>query len=72
MPDMMAPVPKLTPRERQMMGAVARGCSNREIAGELGLSQQTVKNQLSVLFQKLHVRNRLQLAIYAQRHGLHP
>lgn len=62
---------QLTPREREVVRALARGCSNREIAAELGLSEQTVKNQLTVVFEKLHVKNRLELALYALKHGLH-
>jgi DNA-binding NarL/FixJ family response regulator len=62
---------KLTPRERELVRGITRGRSNREIASELGISEQTVKNQLTVVFQKLHIKNRLELAVYAIRHGLH-
>lgn len=62
---------KLTPRERELVRGITRGHSNREIAAELGISEQTVKNQLTVVFQKLHIKNRLELAVYAMRHGLH-
>lgn len=62
---------KLTPREREIVRGITRGHSNREIASELGISEQTVKNQLTVVFQKLHIKNRLELAVYAMRHGLH-
>jgi len=62
---------KLTPRERELVRGISRGRSNREIASELGICEQTVKNQLTVVFQKLHIKNRLELAVYAMRHGLH-
>jgi two-component system nitrate/nitrite response regulator NarL len=59
--------PLLTPRERQVVAAVAAGFSNRRIAKKLGIREQTVKNQLSVILQKLHVRTRLELAVLAMR-----
>lgn len=62
---------KLTPREREIVRSIARGRTNREVAEDLGISEQTVKNQLTVVFQKLHVKNRLELAVYAMRHGFH-
>jgi DNA-binding NarL/FixJ family response regulator len=67
----MPHIQKLTPREREIVRAIAHGRTNREVAENLGLSEQTVKNQLSVVFQKLHVKNRLELAVYVMRHGLH-
>lgn len=57
--------PRLTPRDRDLIRAIRRGFSNREIATELGISQQTVKNQLTMLYDKLNVRGRLQLALRA-------
>ena len=62
----------LTARELQLVRGITRGHSNREIAAELGISEQTVKNQLTVVFQKLHIKNRLELAVYALKNGLHP
>ena len=61
---------RLTARERQLVAAVVDGCTNREIAVRYGVSEQTVKNQLSVLFQKIGVSSRLGLAMYAVRHRL--
>lgn len=61
---------RLTRREKALVLAVVDGCSNREIARRFGLSQQTVKNQLCVLFQKMGVSSRLELAMQAVRHGL--
>jgi DNA-binding NarL/FixJ family response regulator len=67
----MAHSHKLTDREREIVKGIAHGRTNREVAADLGISEQTVKNQLTVVFQKLHVKNRLELAVYAMRHGLH-
>jgi len=61
---------RLSPRERQIVAAVARGLNNRDIAAAAGIAPQTVKNHLSSIFQKLEVRSRLQLAILALQHGL--
>lgn len=53
----------VTARETAVLEAVARGQSNREIADRLGIKEQTVKNHVSVLMQKLQVRNRVRLAV---------
>jgi DNA-binding NarL/FixJ family response regulator len=55
--------PKLTGRETAVLSAVAAGYSNREIGLQLGIGEQTIKNYVSVLIQKFHVRNRVQLAV---------
>jgi DNA-binding NarL/FixJ family response regulator len=60
----------LTEREISLLQLVANGMSNKEIASELGLAESTVKNRLSILFQKLDVKDRTQAAIYAMTHGL--
>ena len=57
----------LTRRELQIVAAIADGLSNGEIATKLGLKPQTVRNHLNVVFEKLHVRSRLQLAVKAIR-----
>ena len=61
---------RLTPRQRRLVRALLEGSTNREIAGRLGLREQTVRNQLSVIYGKLGVRNRLELAVHARRYGL--
>ena len=61
---------RLTARERALVAAVVDGCANRDIARRFAVSEQTVKNQLSVLFQKIGVHSRLELAMYAVRQGL--
>lgn len=57
----------LTRRERQILKLVVEGCTNAEIGTRLNLGTQTVKNQLTVLMEKAHVKNRVQLAVYAVR-----
>ena len=51
-------------KEREIMELVARGLSNKEIAGELFLGEGTVRNYLSTLLEKLALRDRTQLAVY--------
>ncbi len=60
----------LTPREREVALAVARGLSNAEIGGELYLSLPTVKAHVSRLYDKLEVTNRVQIAILVHDAGL--
>ena len=59
--DRCAAAYRITPREREIIRLVGSGLSNPEIARRLFLSPQTVKNQIHGLFQKLGVRNRVQL-----------
>lgn len=60
----------ITPRELEVIAAVAAGRTNKVIAEELSLSEQTVKHQLTSIFDKLGVSGRLELAIFAANHGL--
>lgn len=53
----------LTKRELVILALIARGASNREIAEHLALSEQTVKNNLSVLYQKMGVKNRTEAVV---------
>jgi DNA-binding NarL/FixJ family response regulator len=59
-------------RERQVLGLIAQGRSNKEIAWELQLSEDTVKWHAKALFNKLGARNRTDAAISALRRGLVP
>ena len=59
----------LSPREMEVLQHAARGSSNKEIAYELKISQQTVKNHISSILRKLHVKDRTEAAVYALRHG---
>ncbi|GAC1397703.1 MAG: response regulator transcription factor [Chloroflexota bacterium] len=60
----------LTARERDILSAIVQGDSNREIANQLGLSEKTVKNYVSDILSKLHVRDRTEAAVYALQTGL--
>jgi two-component system, NarL family, nitrate/nitrite response regulator NarL len=57
---------RLTPREAQILGCVARALTNREVARELQLSEKTVKHYMTVIMQKLQVRNRIEAVLKAK------
>ncbi|MEV4113776.1 response regulator transcription factor [Nonomuraea sp. NPDC049695] len=66
------PLDLLTPRERQVLSAVARGRSNAEIARDLRMGRETVKTHVSSILAKLGVADRTQAAIFALQQGLVP
>jgi DNA-binding NarL/FixJ family response regulator len=59
----------LTPGEMEILRLVAQGADNKTVAEELCLSERTVANRLSTIYQKLHVNNRTQAALHALRQG---
>jgi two-component system, NarL family, nitrate/nitrite response regulator NarL len=61
---------RLSQREKQVIGFILEGCTNRQIAETLQTSEQVVKNYLSRIFDKVGVYNRLELALYALNHRL--
>ena len=60
----------LTDREREVLSLIGNGATNREIAEILIISEHTVKSHLRSILNKLHLRNRQQAAVYAEREGL--
>ena len=62
--------PALTRREREVVRHVAAGLRNAEVAERLGITEVTVKTHVNNVFQKLGVRDRVQLTLYAIREGL--
>ena len=61
------PLARLSPQEGRVLELIARGCTNKETAAAMGLTEKTVKNYLSTVFEKLHVTRRSQAAaLYGQ------
>jgi two-component system nitrate/nitrite response regulator NarL len=58
----------LTPREKEIANLVATGYPNRKIANTLNISERTVKAHLGVIFRKLNISDRLQLALYITKY----
>ena len=63
--------PPLSHREREIVALVAQGFKNKEMAEKMFISEQTVKNHLHNIFDKLGVSDRLELALYAIHNNLH-
>ena len=55
----------LTPRELEIVSAIVGGLSNKDMAQQFAISEQTVKHHLTRIYSKLGVANRLELALYA-------
>ena len=64
------PTPRLTDRELEVLRLVAQGKSNREIAGDLYISENTVKNHVRNILEKLHLHTRMEAVMYAVREKL--
>lgn len=60
------PLAELTHRENQIFTLVAQGLRNKEIGGRLDLTEKTVKHYITRIFEKLHVRNRVEAVLLAQ------
>ena len=69
-PDDEPPLEALTERESEILGMIAQGLSNKEIAAGLNLTEGTVRNYSSAILAKLHVYDRTQAVIKAARHGI--
>jgi two-component system NarL family response regulator len=61
------PAPKLTDREMEVLRLVAQGLNNRDIAKELFISENTVKNHIRNILEKLHLHSRMEAVVYAVR-----
>ena len=64
-------LPSLSRREREIVNLVTHGLRNKELAERLSISEQTVKNHMHNIFDKLGVSDRLELALYAIHHSWH-
>jgi two-component system response regulator DegU len=60
----------LTPREMEIIGYIASGENNKEIAEKLFISEKTVKNHVTNILRKMNLEDRTQVAVYAYRNGL--
>jgi two-component system nitrate/nitrite response regulator NarL len=65
-----SPLAQLSPREQQILRAIARGASNKEIGRELGIAETTVKIHVQHVLRKLDVSSRVQAAVIASERGL--
>jgi len=64
-----SPFHPLSDREMEVLELVVRGLSNKELAGALGISHQTVKNHVTSILRKFGVEDRTQAVVYALKHG---
>jgi two-component system, NarL family, response regulator DevR len=68
-PSTRDPLGLLSPQEKRVLALIAEGCTNKEVALKLGLSDKTVKNYLSTVFEKLHVSRRAEAAALFAQHS---
>jgi DNA-binding NarL/FixJ family response regulator len=66
----LLPLDELTPRERAVLEAIADGLDNSDIASALGLSEKTVRNHITRVFDKIQVQHRYQAIVRARDAGL--
>jgi DNA-binding NarL/FixJ family response regulator len=64
------PPPRLTEREMEVLRLVAKGLNNRDIGQQLFISENTVKNHIRNILEKLHLRSRMEAVVYAVREKL--
>ena len=64
------PAPRLTDRELDVLKLVAQGLTNREVAGQLSIAENTVKNHVRNILEKLHLHSRMEAVLYAVREKL--
>jgi two-component system NarL family response regulator len=64
------PTPRLTDREMEVLRLVAKGMNNRDIARELFISENTVKNHIRNILEKLQLHSRMEAVVYAVREKL--
>jgi two-component system NarL family response regulator len=69
-PEQRVPAPKLTDREMQVLKLIARGMNNRDIAKELFISENTVKNHVRNILEKLQIHSRMEAVMVAVREKL--
>ncbi len=71
-PGLAKPDPEeaLTERDIEILRLLAQGSSNQAIADQLFIAEKTVRNRLSLIFRRLHLKNRTEAALYALRQGL--
>jgi DNA-binding CsgD family transcriptional regulator len=62
----------LSPRERDILERIASGCTNAEIGRQIFISEKTVRNHVTRIFEKLGVHSRAQAIVLALNHGLQP
>jgi DNA-binding NarL/FixJ family response regulator len=65
-----SPIETLTPRELDVVGAIVAGGTNRDVSKDLQMSEQTVKNHLCHIYDKVGVSTRLELALFAMHHNV--
>src|SRR5919198_2608182 len=68
--ERLAGVPRLTERELEVLRLMARGLQNRDIARDLFISENTVKNHVRNILEKLHLHSRMEAVIYAVQENL--
>ncbi|EFC83172.1 transcriptional regulator, LuxR family [Parafrankia sp. EUN1f] len=64
------PTPRLTDREMEVLRLVAKGLNNRDIAKQLYISENTVKNHIRNILEKLQLHSRMEAVVYAVREKL--